>query len=88
LPDDPELARTLAEIVLQRRDFGYAIQLLEQSAKNEPLTAKDLYYLGVAQIESKHEQIGRETLQRAISAGLQDPFAQEAKKRLAGQQPK
>src|ERR1043166_1203484 len=88
LPDDAELAWVLAEISLQRKDFEYAIQVFEQAATKQSLGAKDLYYLGMAQLQIKQDAKGRETLQRAISAGLPDPLAQEVKKRLAEQPPK
>src|SRR5438477_4924169 len=45
----------------------------------QPLPAKDLYYLGMAQLQTKQDAKGRETLARALAAGLQDPLAQEAK---------
>jgi tetratricopeptide (TPR) repeat protein len=83
LPDDPELARTLAEASFKRNEFPYAIQLFQQSAAAQGLTAKDLYYLGLAQFQTKQDVNARESLRRALSAGLQDPLAQEAKKRLA-----
>jgi tetratricopeptide (TPR) repeat protein len=88
LSDDPELARTLAELNFKRKEFAYAIQLFEQSAANQPLPAKDLYYLGMAQLQTKQEAKGRETLERALAAGPQDPLAQEARQRLAELQPR
>jgi len=88
LPSDPELARTLAELNFKRKEFPYAIQLLQESAGKQPLPAKDLYYLGMAQLQTKQDSKGRETLERALAAGLSEPLAQEAKQRLAEQQPK
>ena len=88
LPDDPELARTLAELNFKRKEFSYAIQLLEGSAAKQPLPAKHLYYLGIAQLQTKQDAKGRETLARALAAGLQEPLAQDAKQRLAERQPK
>lgn len=88
LPDDPELARTLAELNFERKEFLYAIQLFQESAAKQPLPAKDLYYLGLAQLQSKQDSTGRETLERALAAGLQEPMAHEAKQRLAQEQPK
>ncbi|HST29293.1 MAG TPA: tetratricopeptide repeat protein [Chthoniobacterales bacterium] len=85
MPDDPELSRTLAELSFKRNEFPYAAQLFQESATKQPLPAIDLYYLGMAQLQSRQEPKGRETLQKALTAGLQDPFAQEAKKRLAEQ---
>jgi len=83
LPDDPELARILAELNFKRKEFVYAIQLFQQSAANQSLPPKDLYYLGMAQLQTKQDAKGRETLERALAAGLQDPLAQEARQRLA-----
>jgi tetratricopeptide (TPR) repeat protein len=88
LSDDPELARTLAELNFKRKEFAYAIQLFQQSATKQPLPPKDLYYLGMAQLQTKQDAKGREALERALAAGLQDPLAQEAKQRLAESQPK
>jgi len=42
----------------------------------------------MAQLQTKQDSKGRETLERALAAGLEDPFAQEAKHQLAEQQPK
>jgi hypothetical protein len=47
LPDDPELAEILAELSFQRKEFAYAVQLLQRSPKERPLDAKHLYYLGL-----------------------------------------
>jgi tetratricopeptide (TPR) repeat protein len=87
LSDDPELARTLAELNFKRKEFAYAIQLFQQSAANQPLAPKDLYYLGMAQLQTKQDAKGRETLEHALAAGLQDPLAQEARQRLAESRP-
>lgn len=83
LADDPELAQTLAEINFARKQYPYAIQLFQQSSAKRPLSAKDLFELGVAQIETKQEAKGRENLEKALAAGLKDPMAQEAKRHLA-----
>ena len=82
LPDDPEGARTLAELSFKRQDFSYAVQLLEGSAAKGGLSPKDLYYLGVAQLQTKQDAKGRETLARALAAGLLDPLAKDARQRL------
>lgn len=87
LSDDSELARTLAELSFKRKEFPYAIQLLQESAAKQSLPPKDLYYLGMAQLQTRQDVKGRETLQRALAAGLQDPLAQEVKQRLGGAQP-
>jgi tetratricopeptide (TPR) repeat protein len=87
LPDDPETARTLAEINFMRKEFRYAIQLFQESARKSPLPAMDLYYLGMAQLETGEDKKGRGTLEQALTAGLQDPLAQQAKHRLTDKQP-
>ena len=88
LPDDADLALTLAEISYQRKEFPYAIQLFKESAAKQPLVAKDLFYLGMAQLQARQAANGRETLDRALKAGLSGSFADEAKKRLEEKQPK
>jgi tetratricopeptide (TPR) repeat protein len=86
LPGDPEIARTLGEISYRKQDYAAAIRLLQESARTAPLPADDLYYLGVAQLQTGQEQKGRKTLQQALAAGLKGPFAQEARHRLAEKQ--
>jgi len=86
LLDDPELAQTLARISFARKDFRYAVQLFEQSSAKRPLSAKDLYFLGAAQMETKQEVKGRENLQKALGAGLKGPMADDANRRLSAPQ--
>jgi tetratricopeptide (TPR) repeat protein len=85
LPNDPELARTLARISFERKEFGYAVQLFQQSATAAPLQPQDLYYLGIAQLQSRQDGEGRSALNRALKAGLSGPLADDARKRLAPQ---
>ena len=88
LPDDPELARTLGEISFQKKEYGRAVQLLQESGRKNPLDAKALYYLGVSQLQLKQEPQAKEALERALAAGLQEPLASEAKRLLAESKPK
>src|SRR5205085_3049672 len=83
LPDDPDLALTLAEISFKRNEFSYAAQLFRESAAKQPLSATNLYYLGIAQLQSRQQAEGRKTLEQALLAGLPNPLAQDARKRLA-----
>jgi tetratricopeptide (TPR) repeat protein len=83
LGDDPELARTLAQICFQRKEFAYAVQLFGESGRKISLSPQDLYYLGMAQLQNRQETEGRQTLQRALAGGLEDPLAQDARQRLA-----
>jgi tetratricopeptide (TPR) repeat protein len=83
MPDDPELARTLGEISYQRKDYSRALQLLRESARGTPLDAKGSYYLGASQWQLKQKPQATEALEKALAAGLQEPFASEAKRLLA-----
>jgi tetratricopeptide (TPR) repeat protein len=79
LPDDPELAQTLGEISYKRKEFAYAIQLFQESARRKPLRARALYYLGMSQLRSSQDSESRKTLEQALSVGLQEPLSREAR---------
>ena len=78
LPDDPELAQALGEISYKRKDFAYAIQLFQESARRKPLRARALYYLGMSQLRTSQDSESRKTLEHALSVGLQEPLSREA----------
>ena len=82
LPDDPELARLLAELSYQRKEYAYALQLLQESAKKRPLDAESLYYLGMAYWQAKQPAESENALQRALTAGLREPLSTDAKRVL------
>ena len=83
LSDDPELTQILAEISYKRKDFAYAIQLFLESGKRKALDSRSLYYLGMSQWQATQKTQGRESLERALGAGLPEPLATEAKRVLA-----
>lgn len=83
LPDDPELAQIVAVITYQRKEYTHALQLLQENARKKPLDAKSRYYLGMCQLETTQSSQGRKSLEQALAAGLQEPFATEAKRVLA-----
>jgi predicted Zn-dependent protease len=83
LPDDPELAEILAELSFQRKEFAYAVQLLQGSSEKKPLDAKLLFYLGMSHLKVNDKLQSREALRQALAAGLPDPLASEAKNVLA-----
>jgi tetratricopeptide (TPR) repeat protein len=83
LPDDPELARILGEISYQRKDYSRALQLLRESARATPLDAKGSYYLGASQVQLNQKPQATEALERALAAGLREPYASEARRLLA-----
>jgi tetratricopeptide (TPR) repeat protein len=88
LPEDPELAQILGELSYKRKEFAYAIRSFQESARKKPLEAKFLYYLGMCQLETMQSYQGRKSLQQALTAGLQEPFATEAKHMLAESNPR
>jgi tetratricopeptide (TPR) repeat protein len=83
LPDDPELTRILGEISFQKKEYTRAVQLLQESARKNPLDAKALYYLGASQLQLKQKPQAKEALERALAGGLREPLASEAKRLLA-----
>ena len=83
LPNDPELAETLAEISYGRKDYRYAIQLLQEKAKSAPLGPHALFYLGMSQWQAKDPLASRDALDRAVAAGLKEPNLSEAQRVLA-----
>jgi len=82
LPNDPDLTRTLAEISFQRKDYGRALSLLEESARTAPLDANHLYYMGICSLQTKDTVQAREALTHALETGLKDPFAADARRAL------
>jgi tetratricopeptide (TPR) repeat protein len=83
-PADPLISIVLGRVSYERKDFGRAIQLFQESARERPLDAKSLYYLGMAQAQAKRNAEAKETLNRALRAGLSETEASEAKRALAG----
>jgi len=83
IPGDPLISIVLGRISYERKDFGRAIQLFQESARERPLDARSLYYLGMAHAQAKHNAEAKETLNRALQAGLSDAEASEAKRALA-----
>jgi Tfp pilus assembly protein PilF len=83
LPDDPELAEVLGRLSYEKKEYQRAIQLLQESARNKPLNANSLFYLGMSQLQARQKTEGRGVLNQALVAGLQEPLASEAKRALA-----
>jgi tetratricopeptide (TPR) repeat protein len=80
---DPLISIVLGRVSYERKDFNRAIQLFQESAGEKPLDARSLYYLGMAQAQVKHKAEAKETLNRALQAGLGGAEASEAKRALA-----
>ena len=80
---DPLISIVLARVSYERKDFNRAIQLFQESAREKPLDARSLYFLGMAHAQAKHKAEAKEMLNRALQAGLGDAEASEAKRALA-----
>jgi tetratricopeptide (TPR) repeat protein len=83
LPDDPELAELLGRLSYEKKEYPRAIQLLQESARKKSLDADSLFYLGMSQLQARQKTEARGALNQALTDGLQEPFATEAKRALA-----
>ncbi len=82
LPDDAGLARVLGQCCYERKEYAYAIQLLQQSSGKMPLDAKSLFCLGMCYFETGQKPQAKDTLQQALAAGLQGSPSELAKKTI------
>jgi tetratricopeptide (TPR) repeat protein len=82
LPDDAELAMTLARLSYGRKEHRRVIQLLEEAGQKSPLDPLSLYFLGMSQLQVAQKEAGRQSLEKALAGGLREPEAAEAKKAL------
>ena len=87
LPDDLELAALLGRLSYARKEYARAVQLLEETARAKRLDPDLLFYLGMSQLQVKQPNEARVVLNEALTNGLQEPFATEAKRALANLDP-
>jgi tetratricopeptide (TPR) repeat protein len=83
LPDDPELSELLGRLSYEKKEYPRAIQLLQEGARKRPLDADSLFYLGMSQLQANQKNEARGALNQALTDGLQEPFATEAKRAIA-----
>jgi len=83
LPDDPQLAELLGRLSYEKKEYPRAVQLLQESARKRALGADSLFYLGMSQLQAKQKIEARGALNQALTDGLHEPFATEAKRALA-----
>jgi uncharacterized protein HemY len=83
LPDDPELSELLGRLSYEKKEYPRAIQLLQESARKKSLGADSLFYLGMSQLQARQRTEARGALNEALTDGLQEPLATEAKRALA-----
>jgi tetratricopeptide (TPR) repeat protein len=83
MSDDPELTRIFAIGNYRKGDFSYAAQLMSEISIKRPLAPDELFVLGMSFANSKQPEKARENLGKAITAGLSEPSATQAKEALA-----
>lgn len=82
-PKDTELARALGILLFKKGgEPGRAVTLLKQASLAKSSDPELLYYLGLAQQQSKDTTSARQSLQKAIDSGLRPELAAEARKAL------
>jgi tetratricopeptide (TPR) repeat protein len=86
LPDDPGLTELLGRLSYEKKEYPRAVQLLQESARQQPLDANSLFYLGMSQLQARQTSEARGALNQALAGGLQEPLATEAKRALADSQ--
>ncbi len=82
-PDDPNLARVLGVLAYRRADYPAAARFLKQGLQTRKNDAELLYYLGMAQYQTKSPAESKQSLKRALELNLAPQLATEAKRILA-----
>jgi tetratricopeptide (TPR) repeat protein len=83
LSDDPGLTELLGRLSYEKKEYSRAVQLLQEGARQRPLDANSLFYLGMSQFEIRQTTDARAALNQALAGGLEQPLAIEAKRALA-----
>jgi tetratricopeptide (TPR) repeat protein len=83
LPEDPELAKMVGRISYRQKDYGRAVQALEDYRRRQPKDPEAFYFLGMAYYGMKDKDRSREALQKSLSLDPKGSYAQEATKILA-----
>jgi len=86
LSDDPGLTELLGQLSYEKKEYPRAVQLLQESARQRPLDANSLFYLGMSQLQARQTAEARGALNQALAGGLEEPLATEAKRALADTQ--
>ncbi len=82
LAEDATAAQVLGEICYERKEYGRAMQLLKESAREKPLDATGRYYLGMTYKEQKQSGAAIEELTAALAAGLPPESSRKAQQAL------
>jgi len=81
-PDDPAIAKTMGVILVQRGDYGHAVNLLKQAAASLTTDGELYFYLGTAQFRLKNRIESKTSLQQALALKLSGPQAEAAKQMI------
>jgi Flp pilus assembly protein TadD len=83
LPRDPEVAGVLGKIAYRREQFEWALQLLDESARQLPDRADILFYQGMANYKMGNFSAARQALEHALELNPALPQVEEARRTLA-----
>lgn len=83
LAGDPDLLLALAKASYRKKDFAGAMIILQEAAGRRPQDPDIAYYTGACLFELKDGAKARASLEKALSSGLKDPNATEARRILS-----
>jgi tetratricopeptide (TPR) repeat protein len=81
-PLDPHVADTLGWILIQRRQYPWALTLIQESAAKLPTSADVQYHLGIARYMMGEEELARQALENALQLNPSFRGNEAAKKSL------
>lgn len=79
LPGDVDMAKTLGKLSHGRKDYRYAVTLLQEALRGNPNDAESSYFLGVSFYRLNDIQAANAALRKALAGGLAEPMASEAR---------
>jgi tetratricopeptide (TPR) repeat protein len=79
---DVQLAKVLGKVAYRRGEFGYATDLLAQTAKDPNADAETFYYLGMAYYKARQPVEAKNALKRALALNLDARLGAEASRVL------
>ena len=77
-PADADLAETLGQLSYHRKDYRYAVDLLQEAAKTKASGPQAWFTLGRSQLALGQKEAARDSLTQAVAAGLTGDDAAEA----------
>ena len=77
-PADADLAETLGQLSYHRKDYRYAVDLLQEAAKTKASGPQAWFTLGRSQLALGQKDAARESLTQAVATGLTGADAAEA----------